>query len=106
MIIDKRAAALALALATAGCVTIGRQFPTDHIADIKIGKTTQTEISAAYGKPYRTGIEDGDTTWTYLRYHLTALGGETTDDLYIRFNADGSVKSYAFNTNAPSSAAK
>ncbi|HEX4049014.1 MAG TPA: outer membrane protein assembly factor BamE [Elusimicrobiota bacterium] len=103
---DKRAAALGLILATAGCVTIGRQFPTGHIADIKIGKTTQAEISAAYGKPYRTGIEDGDATWTYLRYHFTALGGQTTDDLYVRFNADGSVKSYAFNTNAPSPAAK
>lgn len=88
-----------LAASAAACMTIGRDFPTDKIADIKIGKTTQAELTAQYGHPYRTGIEDGDATWTYLHYKLNVLGGEKTRDLYVRFNADGTVKSYAFNTN-------
>lgn len=90
---------LALASAASGCMTIGRSFPVERVRDITVGKTTRDEIRAAYGAPYRTGIEDGDPTWTYLRYRLSAFSGEKTADLYLRFNADGTVKSYAFNTN-------
>lgn len=90
---------LALAAAASGCMTIGRPFPAEHVRDIKVGKTTRDEIRAAYGEPYRTGIEDGDPTWTYLRYRLSVFSEEKTSDLYVRFNADGTVKSYAFNTN-------
>lgn len=93
-----KAAGLAAAMATAGCVTVGRPFPTDKIAEIKTGKTTQAEIVAAYGHPYRTGLEDGDTTWTYMMYKVSPFT-QSTKDLYVRFNADGTVKSYAFNTN-------
>jgi len=94
-----RAAALAVLAATAGCMTIGRPFPTDKISEIKLGKTTQADLTATYGHPYRTGVEDGDATWTYLLYRLSAFGEGKTRDLFVRFNADGTVKSYAFNTN-------
>lgn len=95
----KSAAALILVLSTAACVSIGRPFPTDKVKEIQLGKTTQSELRARYGEPYRTGVEDGDNTWTYLRYKIALIGGETTADLFVRFNADGTVKSYAFNTN-------
>ena len=94
-----RAACGALLLATAGCVSVGRPFPTDRIKDIKLGKTTRADLTAAYGRPYRTGVEDGDETWTYVNERLALFGEQTTEDLYVRFNADGTVKSYSFNTN-------
>lgn len=85
--------------ALCACMSIGRPFPTERVKDIQVGRTTRDQIRAAYGEPYRTGVEDGDATWTYLRYKLSAFSGEKTTDLFIRFNADGTVKSYAFNTN-------
>jgi hypothetical protein len=94
-----RTALGALLLATAGCVSVGRPFPTEQIKSIALGKTTQAEIEKSYGHPYRTGIEDGDATWTYVDEHLGIFGQPRTKDLYVRFNADGTVKSYAFNTN-------
>ena len=92
---------LVAVLALSACMSIGRPFPTEHVRDIQAGKTTREQIRAAYGEPYRTGVEDGDATWTYLRYKLSAFSEERTTDLFIRFNADGTVKSYAFNTNEP-----
>src|ERR1041384_8350867 len=93
-------AAAVAAASLAGCMTVGRPFPTDKVATIAVGKTTQRDLIQTYGHPFRTGLQDGDTTWTYLNYHLSVLGEQETTDLYLRFNADGTVKSYAFNTNA------
>ena len=68
--------------------------------------TTRDEVRVSFGEPYRTGIEDGDPTWTYLIYRFSAFGGEKTRDLYVRFDAAGKVKSYAYNTNEPDAAAR
>lgn len=92
--------AAAAAAAATGCVSIGRPFPTYKVTSIVVGKTTQHDLVATYGQPYRTGVQDGDATWTYVDYRLSLLGEQQTSDLYVRFNADGTVKSYAFNTNA------
>jgi hypothetical protein len=86
-------------LATAGCVSLGRPFPTDKISGIALNKTTQAELTTSYGHPYRTGVEDGDVTWTYVDEHFPLLGEPRTVDLFLRFNADGTVKSYTYNTN-------
>jgi len=88
-------------LALSGCITMGRTFDTHQVPSIVLGKTTQSEIQKEFGEPYRTGIENGDLTWTYLHYHFSILGDQRTTDLYVRFNADHTVKSYALNTNIP-----
>jgi hypothetical protein len=93
------ASCVSLILATAGCVSIGRPFPTDKIKDVVLGKTTQAEIESSYGHPYRTGLEDGDVTWSYVDEHAGLFSQPRTTDLLVRFNADGTVKSYTFNTN-------
>jgi len=82
-------------------MTLGRSFPTDPIAGMRVGTTTRDNVRAAFGEPYRMGVEDGDPTWTYLLYRFSAFGSERTRDLYVRFDAAGKVKSYAFNTNEP-----
>ena len=94
-------ALLAVALSASGCMTLGRSFPTYPISGITVGKTTRENVHTTFGEPYRTGVEDGDPTWTYLLYRFSAFSGEKTRDLYIRFDAAGKVKSYAFNTNEP-----
>jgi len=90
-----------LAFLLAGCITMGRSFDTKLVPTLVVGKTTQSEIRNQFGEPYRTGLENGDLTWTYLHYHFSVLGDQRTTDLYVRFNADHTVKSYALNTNVP-----
>lgn len=101
------AAATILAIAgLAGCVTIGQPFAANRVSTIELGKTRQDEIVQTFGQPFRTGIEDGDITWTYVHYRLRLLGPQETEDLYVRFKADGTVKSYSFNSNAPEDSPK
>jgi hypothetical protein len=88
-----------LALSTlifAGCATIGYDFPTDPVSTIKIGTTIQADISRLFGDPWRTGIEDGDTSWTYGYYHYRVFSNPSTRDLKVIFDANGKVKSYSF----------
>ena len=41
-----------------------------------------------FGLPYRRGIEDGDSTWTYLHYKVRLFGEHMrTRDLYRPFPA-------------------
>jgi hypothetical protein len=88
-------------LGVVGCATVGREFPTERVIEIRIDQTTKTDLLAHFGRPYRRGIEDGDSTWTYVYYRLRLLGGQTqARDLYVRF-ADEKVSSYTYNFDVP-----
>ncbi|MCL6584108.1 MAG: outer membrane protein assembly factor BamE [bacterium] len=82
----------------AGCVTIGREFPVEAVSKIQKGKTTRAEIDLLFGTPWRTGIDDGMKTWTYAHYRYSLLGSPKTRDLIVRFNDQGVVVSYTFNS--------
>ena len=87
-----------LILFSAGCATVGRDFPVDQVKDIRIQETTRDEIRSMFGSPWRVGIEDGQPTWTYGKYHYQVFGETSTQDLVIRFDQHGVVSSYTFNT--------
>lgn len=89
---------LAATLLGAGCATVGREFPAASVGNIIIGKTDRTEIRRMFGEPWRTGVEDGKKTWTYAHYRYSLFGPEQTRDLLIRFDDEGKVASYSFNT--------
>lgn len=94
----KTTAIAILFAALAGCATVGRDFPTHNVDQIRIGETTRAEIQTMFGEPWRTGVEDGKRTWTYGKYRWSAFGDAETTDLVVRFNPDGTVSSYVFNT--------
>ena len=81
-----------------GCVTIGNDFPSDKVNQIQIGVTTQAEIKAMFGNPWRTGVDSGDITWTYALYSASIGGKAEAKDLVIRFDSNGVVKSYSYNS--------
>ena len=81
------------------CATIGRDFSSNVVSQIKIGKTTKGDIELLLGTPWRTGMEDGMKTWTYGYYQYRAFRQTRTKDLVIRFNANNVVASYSFNTD-------
>jgi hypothetical protein len=82
----------------AGCATMGRNFEASQVPAIKIGSTTQSDIRDMFGAPWRTGIEDGNTTWTYGIYRYRLFGNPSTQDLVIRYDSSGIVTSYTYNT--------
>ncbi len=87
-----------VAACISGCATVGAEFPVAPVDEIIIGQTTQSDIQRMFGNPWRTGVDDGDTTWTYGHYKYKLWGRARTRDLVVRFDANGVVSSYTFNT--------
>jgi len=92
--------ALALVFTTqlTGCFTVGQEFAAHRVNEIKVGQTRRQEISEMFGTPWRTGMEDGRPTWTYGIYKYAVFGGNDSQDLLIRFDPQGVVRSYTFNS--------
>ena len=88
-----------LMMTMVSCATVGKDFATDKVPMIKIGKTTKADINNLFGTPWRTGVEDGDKTWTYGYYRYKLFGGSETRDLIVRFDESGRVNSYSYNTS-------
>lgn len=84
-------------LCPAGCATVGRDFPTTRVNEIQQGRTSQNEIREIFGPPWRVGMENGQTTWTYGKYRY-GLGGKEAQDLLIRFDSLGLVDTYTFSS--------
>ena len=97
-------ACLGLALATSlgGCLPFGAAFPTEPVPRLERGVQSQADVQRMFGEPFRVGLDDGDLTWTYLHGRYSLLGDTTSRDLVIRFDAQGKVSSYSFNTTEPS----
>ena len=90
--------AVLMILFAAGCATVGSDFSAERVKDIQLHETTQDDILSMFGAPWRTGIEDGLETWTYGKYRYQLLSETSTKDLVIRFDKNGIVISYSFNT--------
>lgn len=94
------ASAAALLSLAAGCATIGHSFSAGRVREIEIGRTSKSELLGLFGLPYRRGVEDGDSTWTYLHYKVRMFGEHLrTQDLYVRFDEKDRVKSFSYNSN-------
>lgn len=82
-----------------GCATVGSSFDAEKILDIKAGETTKADILVLLGQPWRKGLENGLLTWTYAHYRYSAFSPLKSDDLVIKFENNGMVKTYTFNTS-------
>lgn len=82
----------------AGCVTVGQEFAASRVPEIKIGQTRRQDISQMFGAPWRTGLEDGQQTWTYGAYKYSLFENAETQDLLVRFDSQGVVHSYTFSS--------
>jgi hypothetical protein len=82
------------------CATVGKDFPSEKVSLIKTDVTTKAEIEKMFGKPWRSGMENGEKTWTYGYYKYRPIGQDSTKDLFIKFSDKGIVSSYSFNTTA------
>ncbi len=80
-----------------GCARVGHDFETENVPYIKIGETTQSDIIKMFGQPWRKGMENGVTMWTYGRYTYRLIGDTDTKDLVVKFDKEGKVSSYTFN---------
>lgn len=92
------AATVAATAAMSGCATVGHDFATQNVDQIRIGQTSRADIERMFGEPWRTGLKDGQRTWTYGKYRWSAFSDAQTTDLVVTFDKDGKVDSYVYNT--------
>lgn len=81
-----------------GCFTVGQEFAGSRVPEIKIGQSTKQDVESIFGQPWRRGSEDGKSTWTYGIYKYYLFGPADTQDLLIRFDNQGIVRSYTYGT--------
>lgn len=92
--------ALVCGLLLTGCVSAGKDFNVHMVRQIQLQQTTRAQIEQMFGPPWRTGIEDGKQTWSY-GYYKHSISDTMSRDLVVRFNPNGTVASYSFNSNYP-----
>lgn len=94
--------ALAVAFIASACagIQLGREFPSPDVAQIKVNVTDKSGLLALFGEPYQVGIDSGDQTWRWF-YAQRSASSTITKDFTVRFNANGTVKSYSFTSNFP-----
>ena len=85
-------------LLSSGCASIGHEFPAGQISTIRIGETTQNDVYTTFGKPWRTGLDNGMKTWTYGNYQYSLFSDQSVEDLVIKFDKRNIVSGYVFNT--------
>lgn len=92
---------LALAVLAWGCALhFGRAFPSPDAAQITVNVTDKAALERLFGDPYQVGLDNGDQTWRWF-YGERGASAEVTKDFTVRFNANGTVKSYSFTSNFP-----
>lgn len=81
-----------------GCFTVGQEFAATRVPEIKVGQTRKQDITEMFGTPWRSGLEDGRPTWTYGIYKYALFGATDSQDLLVRFDNQGIVRSYTFSS--------
>jgi len=95
----KRLCLMLIVLFLAGC-SMGRDFPTFPIEEIRPNVTTKREVYAAFGEPVEKGSDSGYETWTYYYYSMyPVVGLQSQKRLHVIFNRDGTVRNYSYSTN-------
>jgi hypothetical protein len=90
-------------LVSNGCGTAGQNFDTSKVEIIVNGTTTRSDIKKLFGKPFKTGIQNGQSIWIFEDHRYSILRDETSNDLIIIFSSDGIVQSHQFMSSKPSS---
>jgi outer membrane protein assembly factor BamE (lipoprotein component of BamABCDE complex) len=90
---------IVLAISLAGCASVGRNFPSSPVERIEKGVSTKKDVRQMFGEPFRTGVDNGFESWTYVYNRWSLFGSTRSKDLYVVFNKDGTVRAYTFNSN-------
>ena len=82
-----------------GCASVGKEFDSKKVKNIKNNVTTQLEIIEWFGVPFKEGTENGYTMWTYQIDKWQALGDVKSKALVILFDDKNKVKAYRYESN-------
>ncbi|MGV7220350.1 MAG: outer membrane protein assembly factor BamE domain-containing protein [Nitrospinales bacterium] len=85
-------------ISLAGCGSVGRNFDSSNVQNIKNNVTTQGQIIEWFGEPFKKGQENGRTMWTY-QYDKYSGSNTKSKDLVLLFDKSGKVIAYRHTSN-------
>ena len=96
---------LAVAVVAAACsLSLGRTFPSPDPGLITPGKTDKAFLLRTFGEPYQVGLDSGNQTWKW--FYGEGVTTQSTKELNVVFNPDGTVKTFSFLSNFPQDMAR
>ncbi|MCB9229356.1 MAG: hypothetical protein H6618_07070 [Deltaproteobacteria bacterium] len=84
----------------AGCVSSGRNFPSDT-GWIEKGKTSQKDVRMLLGEPGSVGNSGGTPTWTYGYYQYQLFGTARYKELKIFWDPAEFVRHFSYDSSFP-----
>jgi len=84
-----------------GCGLVGKDFDTEKAQTIQNGKTTKTDIKKMFGKPFKTGVQNGRPIWVYEKNEYKVFGKGSAKSLIVEFDHKGIVTSHQILVDEP-----
>ena len=84
-----------------GCGTVGKAFDEKLVDQIRLGSSKKEDIQRIFGKPFRTGKENGQDVWIYEHNIYSVVGPGSSKDLIIVFDDQGSVLNHQILSSSP-----
>lgn len=81
-----------------GCGTMGQNFDSSNVKNIKNNSTTKQQVLDWFGLPYKEGAENGLLMWTY-QFDKYVAGSTQSKDLVLLFDDRNIVKAYRYTSN-------
>ena len=92
---------IGIILILGGCGAAGKNLNASKIEDIANGITTQLEIKKMFGKPFKTGTQNGQPIWVYEHHRYNLINNDASKDLIIVFGPNGVVQSHQLMSSEP-----
>lgn len=71
----KRTLIITIAALLCGCASVGNNFDSRKLSEVKKGETTESQLVGLFGQPTQRGINsDGDVTMQWIYSEATAKG--------------------------------
>ena len=90
---------LLILLLAIGCGSVGKNFSSEKVQNIQNNVTTQSEVLDWFGVPFKEGIENKHTMWTYQFDKYNVFTEAQSKDLVILFDENNIVKAYRFTSS-------
>ena len=79
--------------------TVGSNFDSSQVKNIQNNVTSQAEVLERLGAPFKKGVENKQSMWTYQFDIWNAIGPAQSKDLVILFDEKNIVKAFRYTTS-------
>ena len=76
---------LAMLFLSISCASVGRNFKSERVEEVKQGTTTQAQVRELFGEPWKRKVVAGSITWQY-QYAKSGCASGQRKELDVTFD--------------------